>query len=196
MKTNNFTIALFFFVFILLSNTLTAQNNLPVKKVYFDLSIGGMFGGVSGFNAHSGIGYQFSEYVGVGIGATASTNLNDLSLDSFGGIGVEYRINKNNLFAKLTTGIVTGYDNSSEFDRYDYIGKKDLFTRFAIGYAPRKGFLNFGLVINSAKGTFNYHACDFDGLPDLNCEYKGEASESMVSPQLYFGFKFPRIKKK
>lgn len=88
MKTNNLIISVLFFAFILLSNSLIAQTNSPVKKVYFDLSIGGMIGGINGFNAHSGIGYQFSEYVGVGIGATASTNLNDLSLDSFGGIGI------------------------------------------------------------------------------------------------------------
>jgi len=197
MKTNYFITSFFIFVFTLLSISLNAQTNEPVKKVYFDLSLGGMVtGGGLGFNGHTGLGYQFSEFVGMGIGLTYSTDINDLSLNSFSGIGLEYRINKNNLFAKLTSGIVTNYNNPDDFNRYEYIGKKDLFYRFAIGYAPQKGFFNIGLAINSAQGTFDYFYCDFDGTPSLACNYEGVVNENMVSPQLFFGLRFPRLKKR
>ncbi len=192
---------LFFFLSIagMIPAQETADDHLikDIHKIYVDVAGGGLIipGEGAGINGHVGIGYQLSTVQGVGVGASYSTNVDDFNIKGFSGIGLEYRVNYQLLFFKNTLGfsIKEDIDGADGYLQYKRIGgQKYLFYRGAVGYKSPKGFFNIGLVINIMRGRFNQFNCSFDVLDD--CRFAGAIPQGIISPQIYFGLSFPKIK--
>ncbi len=126
------------------------------SSIYFDLLFGGFpnFGN-DGFNGHVtlGMGRQFSEPVGVGLGFVALGRSTVSTTEGMSGLGVQYRILRGNhhQYAKVEIGHLLGYNHTDD-GPYDTRYERGFDPYFRIYLGHRAGPVTFGVVYTNASG--------------------------------------------
>ena len=135
-----------FAILLGLATTVVAQDDFP-SGVYFHLN-GGLFpdllgqGGVA-LTVQGSLGYQFNEWVGLGLGAFAANHVSTSTGFDFTGLGLQYRLLTPNhrWLAQVETGLITSYGFGTDVeDEHFYIPGFDPYGKIILSFRPGRQF--------------------------------------------------------